>query len=150
MVEEWLRQDSNLWVICPDLIRDQLYGDPIVQGDWEAVKGEIKRQFQQAIAQGQSIIYDATNVKRGWREDLIGTRPDLRWIAWQVMTPLKICLERNAQRDRQVPIDVIIDYAQILHQEPPLVSEGFSAVYEVPLDEQQQVDWEKMRSLLSY
>ena len=114
MVDEWLRQDSDLWVICPDSIRDQLYGDPIIQGDWEAVKGEIKRQFQQAIAQGQSIIYDATNVKRGWREDLIGTRPDLRWIAWQVMT------------------------------------EGFAAVYEVPLDEQQQVDWEKMRSLLSY
>ncbi|MEM9137676.1 MAG: hypothetical protein AAGB01_10055, partial [Cyanobacteria bacterium P01_F01_bin.42] len=71
-------------------------------------------------------------------------------IAWLVTTPVKVCLERNAQRDRKVPMDVIIDYAQILHQESPETSEGFEAVHEVPLASDHQVEWEKMRSLLSY
>lgn len=147
---QWLQHDPTLMVICPDEIRDRLYGDPIIQGDWSAIRKEIQLQFEQAIAAQRPLLYDATNVKRTWRKDLIRTRPDLRWMAWQLTTPVKVCLERNAHRDRQVPMDVIIDYAQILHQEPPQTSEGFDAVHEVPLTADQQVEWEKLRSLLSY
>lgn len=150
LANQWIDQASSLIMICPDDIRDQLYGDPVIQGDWDAVRDEIQRQFAQAIAQEQSIIYDATNVKRVWRQDVIKTRPNLDWIAWQMLTPLKVCLERNQTRDRQVPMDVVIDYAQILHQEPPNTSEGFRSVHDVPMTDQYQVDWEKMRSLLSY
>ena len=147
--QEWAKKNCNLDIICPDDIRDQLYGDPVIQGDWQAVQKEIKQQFQAALQQGHSVIYDATNIRRAWRTDLVQsmTHDNLRWIAWQMVTPVKTCLERNQGRDRQVPIDVIIDFAQILNQEPPSTTEGFEAIYDVPLDEQQQVNWEKMRSL---
>lgn len=151
LAQQWVAQDPNLVVICPDEIRDQLYGDPIIQGDWDAVKAQAQKQFEAAIAAHHSILYDATNVKRVWRQELMASYPEqkLRWTAWQLLTPLKVCLERNEQRDRQVPIDVVIDYAQFLNQEPPILAEGFEAIHDVPMDEHHQVDWDKMRSLLS-
>ena len=149
LATQWLEQDPNLLLICPDEIRDRLYGDPVIQGDWEAVKAEIWQQFQAAVVAHKSIIYDATNVKRVWRLDLIDSLRSLNlcWVAWQLTTPLKVCLERNAQRDRQVPIDVIIDDAQIVHQEPPQPSEGFAAVYEVPLTENSAINWPELHQL---
>jgi len=151
LAQQWVAQDPNLVVICPDEIRDQLYGDPIIQGDWDAVKAQAQKQFEAAIATHHSILYDATNVKRVWRQELMASYPEqkLRWTAWQLLTPLKVCLKRNEQRDRQVPIDVVIDYAQFLNQEPPILAEGFEAIHDVPMDELHQVDWDKMRSLLS-
>lgn len=151
LAEQWMAKDSNLILICPDEIREQLYSDPIIQGDWDAVKAKAQEKFQGAIAAQQSVLYDATNVKRAWRQELVASFPEqnLRWTAWQLLTPLKVCMERNQGRDRQVPMDVIIDYAQILNQEPPILAEGFEAIHNVPMDEQYQVDWEKMRSLLN-
>lgn len=140
LAAQWLTHDPDLVIICPDTIRDHLYGDPIIQGDWDAVQAEVQRQFKTAIAQQRTMLYDATNVKRGWRTALTTAWPDLRWIGWQLMTPLKDCVARNAERDRQVPMDVLIDYAQTLHQEPPQLMEGFAAIHEVPMDEQHQVD----------
>ena len=151
LAKQWMTHDPNLVWICPDEIREQLYSDPIIQGDWDAVKAKAQEQFQGAIAARQSILYDATNVKRAWRQELVTSYPDqnLSWMAWQLLTPLKTCMERNQERDRQVPMDVIIDYAQILNQEPPIISEGFAAIHDVPMDEHYQVDWGKMRSLVS-
>lgn len=149
LANEWVKENDTLEIICPDDIRDQLYGDPVIQGDWQAVQKRIKTQFKAAIDQGQSIIYDATNIRRAWRTDLLKSvaNENLRWIGWQLLTPVKTCLERNQGRDRQVPIDVIIDFAQILNQEPPSTSEGFDAIYDIPLNDNQQVNWDEMRSL---
>ncbi|MCM1982257.1 AAA family ATPase [Lyngbya confervoides] len=147
LAQQWLALDPSLVVIAPDAIRDELYGDPIIQGDWEAVNAEVRRQFQGAIQAHRSVIYDATNVKRSWRRDLIGAYPQLQWLGWILLTPVKICLERNQQRDRQVPLDVIIDYAQLLNQQPPRLEDGFAALYEVPLREvDHTVDWPQFQA----
>ena len=117
LAEQWMTHDPNLVLICPDEIREQLYSDPVIQGDWDAVKAKAQEKFQGAITAHKSVLYDATNVKRAWRKELILSYPEqnLSWIAWQLLTPLKVCMERNANRERQVPMDVIIDYAQFLN-----------------------------------
>ncbi len=136
--------------ISPDLIREQLYDDQIIQGDWSAIESKVQQLFQNAIEQGCPVIYDATNAKRKWRTNFLRdhTPPSVKWLGWVFQTPVTDCIARNQNRERTVPMDVIIDYAQLLNQFPPIVSEGFCAILDVPLDDQGAVDLEKVGQLM--
>lgn len=136
--------------ISPDLIREQLYDDPVIQGDWSAIKRQIQQLSQQAIEQEHSIIYDATNAERKWRISFLKdyTPPSVQWLGWVFQTPVTDCIARNQNRERTVPMDVIIDYAQLLNQFPPTLSEGFYDLLDVPLDAQGSIDIEKALQLI--
>lgn len=134
-------------IVSTDRIREQLFGDEIIQGDWSAIQREVISQMEEAIAAGQSIIYDATNAKREWREDLLETvareldGEELRWIAWYVTTSIEKCKEWNQKRSRKVPEEVIEAMFASLKQVPPSAEEGFLAVVPVAAT---QLDREKL------
>ncbi|NEP46055.1 MAG: ATP-binding protein [Okeania sp. SIO2H7] len=125
---------GNCRIVSTDRIREQLFGNEIIQGDWFAIQREVISQMGEAIAAGQSIIYDATNVKRQWRKDLFDTidreldSKQLQWIAWYATTALETCKEWNQRRSRQVPDEVIEAMFASLQNAPPRVEEGFLAV----------------------
>lgn len=146
--QQLLSHDAKAILISPDQIRDQLYGDPILQGEWSAIQAQVRQDFDQAVGQGYTVIYDATNIRRQWRIDFLRdfSPPSVEWLGWLFQTPVKDCIHRNQQRDRIVPMDVIIDYAQLLHQFPPEISEGFMAIQEVPCTED---GWVDMNSVLA-
>ena len=129
-----LAASGNCRIVSTDRIREQLFGDEIIQGDWQAIQREVISQMGEAIAAEQSIIYDATNAKRVWRKDLLEAiarqldGEQLRWIAWYVTTPLETCKEWNQRRSRQVPDEVIEAMAVSLKEVPPTAEEGFLAV----------------------
>ncbi|MDY6802932.1 MAG: ATP-binding protein [Cyanobacteriota bacterium] len=124
-------------IVSTDRVREQLFGDEIIQGDWSAIQREVISQMGEAIAAGQSIIYDATNAKREWREDLLETvareleAKQLQWIAWYVTTSIEKCKEWNQKRSRKVPEEVIEAMFASLKQVPPSAEEGFLAVVPV-------------------
>jgi len=148
-----LAQLGNYKIVSTDAIRQTLYGDATIQGEWLEIEQYLLQQIQDAIASGQPIIYDATNAKRCWRMSLLiqlhrcspssptsemgfgdqtPTIPSSPlWIGWHLKTPLSTCLRWNKQRSRQVPDSVIECLYQSLHQFPPLAAEGFAAVYPV-------------------
>ena len=134
--------NPNLVHLSPDQIRGDLYCDPLVQGHWSAIAAQVRREFDQAIAQGHPVIYDATNIRRRWRLDFLRdfSPVGVKWLGWLFETPVKDCIHRNQGRHRSVPTDVIIDYAQLLHQAPPNLSEGFVGVETVPLLADEGVD----------
>ncbi|MEO0375241.1 MAG: ATP-binding protein [Cyanobacteria bacterium P01_A01_bin.17] len=136
--------------ISPDLIREQLYDDPVIQGDWSAIEHKVQQLFQDAIGREWSVIYDATNAERKWRTSFLrdNTPPPVHWLGWVFQTPVTDCIARNQNRERTVPMDVIIDYAQLLNQFPPTLSEGFYRILDVPLDDQGAVDIEKVLRLI--
>jgi len=124
--------ESGHLLISTDAIRAQLFGSEAIQGSWLRVWAEVQRQFQQAveqIAQGKarSAIFDATNAVRRHRRQVIRsarvvgfTRITGLWLD----TDLEICLERNRNRDRQVPEDIILRMHRCLMGARPSVQEG--------------------------
>jgi predicted kinase len=125
-------------IISTDKIREELFGDAAKQEDWALIQAVISERIQQAIADERQIIYDATNAQKLWRMDLFKQLKEfdnLNIIGWHLQTPLKICYERNSQRERQVPQKVIQTYYQALKKFPPSKDEGFTEIYQVFYDD---------------
>jgi predicted kinase len=121
-------------LVSTDQIRHNLYGNEAIQGHWPDVERVVLQQINEALNQGVSVIYDATNASRGWRMGLLQklARPNVAWVGWQLTTPLKTCHQWNQTRQRAVDKTVINTMARSLKQFPPVPGEGFIAVY--PLD----------------
>ncbi|BAZ33844.1 hypothetical protein NIES4074_63580 (plasmid) [Cylindrospermum sp. NIES-4074] len=124
---------GNYRVVSTDAIRQQLYGNATIQGEWSQIESKVISEIAEAIAQGDTVIYDATNAKRPWRMDLLQklnsslTNPVL-WMGWYLQTPLATCKLWNQQRPRQVADSVIENMHKSLQDFPPIAAEGFTAV----------------------
>jgi predicted kinase len=116
-----------------DRIREELYGDPMIQGNWREVEERLHQGIQAAVAAGRPVLIDATHAHRPWRlaltQRLQLDRP-VEWIGWWLRTPLEVCLAWNRQRERQVPELVIHQFAAALDNAvfAPERAEGFAAL----------------------
>lgn len=122
----------NAVIISTDTLREQLFGDAATQGRWELLAANVHERIHSAIAQGQTVIYDATNARRCWRLDLLHNLQlpaNVSWVGWHLTTPLTTCLAWNQRRDRRVPPAVIEALYAALKNFPPLEAEGVCAVY---------------------
>ena len=123
-------------LIATDRIREQLYGDPQIQGHWSEVEEELHAAIAASVAAGRSVLIDATHARRPWRlaitQGLRLQRP-VEWIGWWLRTPLEQCLAWNRQRERMVPELVLQQFAAaLLHRDfQPDRSEGFAALVEL-------------------
>ena len=134
-----LQANPQRQVISTDAIRLRLFGNEAIQGHWLKVWQEVGRQFQQAVEQqtaGQALetIYDATNVVRRDRRRVIALArtcgfEDITGV-W-LNTPLDLCLQRNRQRDRQVPDAIILRMHRCLMGAPPSMSDGCDRLIKV-------------------
>jgi predicted kinase len=132
----WQQQQAGVMLISTDAIRQQLFGDEAIQGPWLLVWREVQRQFRaavQQISQGeiQVAVYDATNAVRRQRREAIALARSTGFThitAFWLDTPLTLCLERNRQRDRQVPDDVIYRMNRCLMGAPPSLDEDLNHI----------------------
>lgn len=114
-------------LISTDAIRAKLFGEESIQGPWLLVWREVQHQFQQARIHAPSAIYDATNAARKQRREAIVLAREAGFThitgLW-LETPLKVCLQRNRQRGRQVPEEVILRMHRQLSDAPPALQDG--------------------------
>lgn len=139
LAQKILQSDPNYAVVSTDTIREKLFGDEGIQGDWVSIEAEVFRQIEEQIKAGYSVIYDATNAKRPWRIALLqrlNQYQEVAWLGWHFKTPLSTCLQWNQKRERQVPDQVVKRMFESLKMFPPLAAEGFKAVY--PLNPSQK------------
>ncbi|MEH2068017.1 MAG: ATP-binding protein [Nostoc sp.] len=127
---------GNYRIVSTDAIRQQLYGDASIQGEWSWVEEKAISEIVDALAEGDSIIYDATNAKRVWRIDLLSKLKSAVavfpvWMAWYLQTPIATCKLWNQQRIRQVPDLVIENMHKSLQDFPPIAAEGFTIVKKI-------------------
>lgn len=139
--QQFNRSVPSLVIISTDQIRAQLFGHATTQGPWLQVWHAVTGQLQATVEQAQQgaitgAIYDATNVQRQGRRTVIQaaraagvTRLSAVWLD----VPIALCLQRNEQRSRQVPTDVIETMARQLAGAPPHCDEGFDALYRLQL-----------------
>jgi predicted kinase len=118
-------------LISPDLIRYHLYGSASIQGNWGEIWTQVQQEFADAAASQHSVIYDATNYKREYRQEVVDLARQHGFAPitglW-VDVPLWLCLIRNQHRDRPVPDDVIIEMHNCLSRTPPHLSDGFDSI----------------------
>ncbi|MBE9221757.1 WYL domain-containing protein [Cyanobacterium stanieri LEGE 03274] len=133
-----LAQTGNYQIISTDTVRKQLYGDEIIQGNWQEIEQKVIEQIKQAYDKNLPIIYDATNTKRPWRFDFLNKIRErvgkIDWVAWYLNPDVDTCKKRNQERDRQVPEYIIDEMTKSLRRFPPHVAEGFIHIYEVKID----------------
>ena len=132
LAQNIVENNPNYHIISTDKIREKLFGDESIQGNWSVIETEVFRQFETHLNAGDPIIYDATNAKRPWRMELLqhlNQYEDVEWLGWHLKTPLKTCLQWNQTRERNVPEAVIKRMSESLKMFPPIAAEGFVAVY---------------------
>ena len=115
--------------ISTDSIRLQLADDAGDQTVHGAVFATVRFLIRQRIAIHRPVTYvDATSLTRKDRKFLlqIARHYGCRAEALFFDTPLEVCLERNRNRQRIVPEDVIRMMAAKL--KPPTTEEGFALV----------------------
>ena len=122
-------------IVSTDTIRDRLFGDATIQGNWNLVENMAIEHIRLAIGYKQVVIYDATNVSLSWRSSFLDkvSDPNCEWIAWWIKTPVNVCKNWNKYRCRKVPNQAINTYYQYLLESPPAVDEGFVALKEIYL-----------------
>ncbi|MFB2771567.1 AAA family ATPase [Pelatocladus sp. BLCC-F211] len=131
---------GNWEIISTDAIREELYGDATIQGEWHTIEVTVFNRICTAFSLGKSVIYDATNFKRCFRIDFLlkintllaqSELPQPHWLAWYLKTPLETCIQWNQQRQRQVPSNIIESMYKLLQDFPPIPGEGFAAVNQI-------------------
>lgn len=124
---ELMQGRDDVAYVSSDAIREELTGDVNNQDINGQVFATMLTRTKQYLADGYSVIYDATNISRKKRTGLLQQLPkDVQKIALYVATPYEEALNRNANRERKVPEDVIERMYKNL--QIPIESEGWDKI----------------------
>ena len=117
-------------IVSSDAVRGDIYGDESIQGDPEQVFTRVLARLKAYGSEKRSCILDATNCNAFHRVNLVQCFKDLydHVIGIVYDGDLRTCLNRNSERDRNVPEKVIERMYDQLHGKPPVLSEGFSDI----------------------
>ena len=120
---------NNSVYLSSDDIRIELYGFEDQTHNTEVFE-RMKRETLIALQNDFDVVYDATNLSKKRRSDIIKSAKmcDAEVNAYLCCTPINIILERNITRqERQIPWDKLIQMIQSI--EPPMYYEGFDNIY---------------------
>lgn len=126
-----LLESNHFALVCPDLIRKELYGDESIQGDGNKI---FKKAFEDLGIFGDchfDCIFDATNTTKKTRKQVIEkAKPHFDFILCYYFAPdLTKSIGNQKKRERQVPNDVLV--RQVQQWETPTIDEGFDYVCEL-------------------
>lgn len=118
--------ENTIW-ISSDGIRKEVYGAETHQDNNIEVFEMMYKRTKEALNSGINVIYDATNISLKKRSNLINQFSSARKICVYFATDLNEVLERNANRDRKVPVNAIIDemYKEL---QVPMYFEGWDEI----------------------
>lgn len=96
-------------IFSSDSLREEMFGDANHQADNDTLFKELYKRIRECLTFGKSAIYDATNISHKRRMEFLKSLNKIpcEKIAVLMATPYEVCLERNAQRERKVPEQVI-------------------------------------------
>lgn len=115
-------------VISSDAIRQEIFGTQFIEDDYVVFK-IARRRALDALAEGKSVIYDATNLRHKNRRWCC--KADAFKVAVFFNTPYELCQERNSKRESncRVPEEAIERARSLLI--PPTLAEGFDEIIEI-------------------
>ncbi len=121
-------REEGYAVHSSDRLREEWYGDESVQGQPGPLFDELRKRVREDLKGGRSVVLDATNLSRkrrmGFLRVLNGI--DCRKVCIPVLTPPRLCEERDAGRARTVGAPVI--RRMLASFECPTAGEGWDEV----------------------
>lgn len=122
---------ENDVIVSSDELREELFGDVNDQTHNNEIFNEMFKRTVVALRNGQNVYYNATNINRKRRINLIkeiknAVKRTVAFYAIVIATPYEKCLENNNERDRKVPEDVI--KRMLFNYQPPAYQEGFNYI----------------------
>ena len=116
-------------IFSSDALRAELWGDESVQGDNTKLFNELHRRIKDCLRDGNSAIFDATNIDYKKRMSFINELANIpcEKVCIVIATPYEECLKRNAQRERKVPEYVI--KRMYMQFDIPWYFEGWDDIY---------------------
>lgn len=116
-------------LVSTDEIRRELCGNPETQGNRQEVFDEAHRRIEIALRAGDTVVFDATNLKARNRRYIINKyRPIADTIiAEYINTPIDECIMRDELRSRSVGAEVIQRMAKSMSE--PRLDEGFDLIH---------------------
>ena len=96
-------------IFSSDALREEMFGNVNHQADNNTLFKELHKRIRECLASGKSAIYDACNISYKRRMEFLKSLNKIpcEKIAVLMATPYEACIERNAQREREVPEHVI-------------------------------------------
>ena len=114
-------------IVSSDNIRKELYGDENIQGNPEEVFNLVHERILQSLNNGVNVIYDATNLKRKYRLEILNKFPKfIKTECHIVWKPIYQCIKDDSNRERSVGEKVINKMVQGF--EMPFYDEGFDII----------------------
>lgn len=106
--EKYIKENPDTVHLSSDKIRAELWGNEATQGDNNEVFSLMQTRAIEALNNGQSVVYDATNITRKDRSYIISLCPKFAKIeCYIIWAPIETCIERDATRERTVGKEVI-------------------------------------------
>ena len=133
----WIREHlEQSWVVLsPDAILENRYNYEWTPDRAAEAWAESYQRFGYFLLQGRTMVWDATFTSPIIRSAILHTAKGAgyRVVAVFCDTPIEVCIERNASREREpVPQSTIIRMAENLV--PPTQEEGFDTVQNIVLE----------------
>lgn len=125
--QTYLQNDDTI-IVNSDKIREELYGDEMVQKDPKKVFEILYARARHLLQNGKNVVIDATNTSRKYRKVTLANFTDIECekIAVLVDTPIEMCYKFDERRERHVSRRVIDRYAR--EMEKPMLDEGFDKI----------------------
>ena len=123
------RRENNAVILSTDKIRAALYGNESIQGVWAEIEAVLYKDIKNAIKANKNIILDSTHYKKEYRAKIIKNFSKYsEFSAYYFNYPFNIVYDRNKNRPRRVPFEVLAAIYKELRTAPPLLSEGFKSI----------------------
>ena len=138
--KQYIKEHPYALHLSSDLIRKELWGDEATQGDNNEVFSLMQTRAIEALNDGQSVVYDATNITRKDRAHIIALCPKFVKIECHVIwAPIETCIERDDTRERTVGKEVI--ERMLKRFQPPFYDEGIDEIKVVMPDRWDQLTY---------
>lgn len=142
--KKYITNHNNTIHLSSDKIRAELWGNEATQGDNNEVFSLMQSMAIEALNNGQSVVYDATNMTRKDRSYIISLCPKFVKIETHIIwAPIETCIERDAARERSVGKEVID--RMLKRFQAPFYDEGIDEIRAILPDEfDENTYWDKL------
>lgn len=132
-----IAEANSFTIISTDSIRKDLCGDESCQDANQDVFRIAKDMIKDSLWNGKSVVFDATNLTRKARANILEACPTgITKSAFVVWNPIEKCIENDKNRSRTVGEEVIMGMAKKFQF--PFYDEGFDHINVVP----NTTDWD--------
>lgn len=143
---ERLARKEKAILLSSDEIRKELFGDENKQKS-RIMYRVLYERLNEHVANGQSVVVDATNIERERRMFSLSKLPShVEKICYYMDTPYDICVERNQNRKRTVEARIVEKMRKNL--EFPMLGEGFDRIHVVHEAKEYGMSKEEISTLL--